>query len=1135
VSRRATIGCLGLAILLVCGLTAHAQTAASASIVGRVIDPQSAVVAGGAVTVRNVETGIERATKTTSDGLYRLDNLAPGTWDVTITAANFAKAIARGVHLNVGDVRDLNFTLQVASANTTVEVTTQMPLIETTKTDVSTVVNESDMARLPVTASPGGGTSAGGSNINDFTTLAVTAPGVRYDQTGNNSDLVGPGSFNNRGNLINIDGGNIIDQVVSTRDAVGASVDEIKEFQVLTNNYNAEYGQAGGLIINAITKSGTNTLHGDFHFFARGRNFSASNKFYNLGLIQAQQDPVTGQCPTPDCSIQGQPRAAFFKHETGFTLGGPFIKNRTFWFVSYEKLLQGSPLTLLPPSQPALTVQQPDDEVMWSAKIDHHLTNNNMVTVRFNAQRLTLDNQLQTAITSTPDALISSVIHDHTLNMALTSTLTPHLVNEARLFWHREVSLTPTKSDQPGVEGPDFYFHGAFCCPQGAPPPGQNRYQGIENVTWIHGTHTVRTGANISYFPYITDFAQAGLGLWDHDLSFSVSPPTGPGGANPPTGFTIAIAGAGYNGIPGRVRTKDNIYGFYVQDTWKLRPNLTMNYGLRWDYEAGAFKGGPIPDGHGGCFQRNGIIPACSSDKNNFQPRIGLAWSPRFDSGLLHKVFGDPERSLISASFGEMTMLAYLNLSLDSLDFDGVTLLTGFVDSSNPWSAQVFAAWPARPSPAVLAPCFVVGGSPSFGRVRPISSNLHNPEIRHVNLSWQREFAHDVALNFQYIGAFGFGQFGEDDSNWPIINADPAHPGFFYFGDRPDQRFGPIRMNANSRTSQYNGGIIDVTKRMSHHFQIHAGYTYSHTIASTEDFYVSESASPGNTKAERADAQLDVRHASNIGMVVDTEKWLGGTWMRHIFNDWSFGIVTQLQSGRPYPISTGDIPFADSRFPEIGNETFQRPSVNADGTLTTAGIAAAGGTNYLISPNGVAACQVAGQPVCPTANTFLAPAGASALGAIDAFTGDIVDFQQVSGNLKRNAGRTGPFYRTDLSVTRSFHIPWREGTRVELRADFFNLFNRANYQGFNANNDLDFLALPALDANNFASCTLCINPISGQYMGRNGQVLHLSDLQHGRVSQNLLNPVFGDPLLGIGDPSTTELPREIQVSIRVRF
>jgi hypothetical protein len=136
--------------------------------------------------------------------------------------------------------------------------------------------------------------------------------------------LIGPGAVNDRGMLINMDGGNIIDQVVSTRDSFGASLEEVREFQVLTNNYNAEYGQAGSVILNVITKSGTNSVHGDGHFYARGRNLGASQFFYNLGNPTA--------------------RAPFFKHEGGFVLGGPFVKDRTFWFVSLEKTHQGVPL-----------------------------------------------------------------------------------------------------------------------------------------------------------------------------------------------------------------------------------------------------------------------------------------------------------------------------------------------------------------------------------------------------------------------------------------------------------------------------------------------------------------------------------------------------------------------------------------------------------------------------------------------------------------------------------------------------------------------------------------------------------------------------------------------------------------------
>jgi hypothetical protein len=326
--------------------------------------------------------------------------------------------------------------------------------------------------------------------------------------------------------------------------------------------------------------------------------------------------------------------------------------------------------------------------------------------------------------------------------------------------------------------------------------------------------------------------------------------------------------------------------------------------------------------------------------------------------------------------------------------------------------------------------------------------------------------------------------------------------------------------------------IVDVTKRMAHHFQVHGGYVYSHTISSTEDFFgVSEPGDPRYINAERADAQSDIRHAVNLGAVVDTTKLTSIPALRWLTNDWQFGVATQLQSGRPWPLSTGDVPYADALFFGIGNESIQRPNVLADGTISTAGIADAFGANYLISSAGVATC-LAALPAgpCPKPNTFLAPAGASALGAVDALSGDVVDFQQVNGNLKRNAGRTNPYYRTDLSVTRSFHIPWRETTVLELRADLFNVFNHTNFNLYNAAPNTSQMVLPSIGPG-WQNCTGCLNPLTGQYIGTNGQALTLAALQHGRISPNLLNPIFN----GLGDPGSTDLAREIQLSLRVRF
>ncbi|MGH9761627.1 MAG: hypothetical protein ACREDR_33285, partial [Blastocatellia bacterium] len=468
--------------------------------------------------------------------MFRFDSLNPGVYDVAVEASGFQKALARAVKLQIGERRDVNFSMLIAGASEQVEITAT-PLVETTKTDVSSVVDDKQVATLPTTTSFNG---IGGVS-NDYAGLAVLAPGVKYDFTSVSSDLVGPGAVNDRSVQVNVDGGNISDQVVSTRDALGASVEEVKEFQVLTNNYNAEYGQAGGIILNVITKSGTNQFHGDGHYYTRGRNFTASTLFYN------QEDAANFR------------RAPFHKYEGGFTAGGPFVKDKTFWFVSFENAHQAVPLTLTPPSG-TTTISQPTLELLWSVKVDHQLNDKNHLSVRYNVQRDLQDSLLvQIANFASPESLVSSVVHDGNLNAALTSTPTSSTVNEFRFFWHRFLSQTPVKSEAPGLSGPNFYQGAAFCCPQGAL---QNRYQFVDNFSWTHGVHTVKVGANISHFPYFSLFTQI------HQGEYLYSQPE-PAGATGPVGspsqFQIGLG-------PAQVNAADNIYGFYAQDTWKIKP-----------------------------------------------------------------------------------------------------------------------------------------------------------------------------------------------------------------------------------------------------------------------------------------------------------------------------------------------------------------------------------------------------------------------------------------------------------------------------------------------------------------------------------------------------------------------------------
>ncbi len=1070
-----------------------------ATITGRVIDPKGNVVPDATVVAKNVDTGIERTAKSTSEGLYRFDGLPPGFYDLSVEVAGFAKALAKAVKLQVGEVKDVNFTLSIGAVTETVTVTAALPLVQTTKTDSSSLLDAKQVAVLPTTTAFTVGGTAGVTGIsNDWAGLAASVPGVKYDFTSILTDLVGPGGLNGRGNLVNVDGANISDQVVSVRDVLGASLEEVKEFQVITNNYNAEYGQAGALILNVITKSGSNGFHGDAHGYFRGRNLTANTFFYNQ---------------SPEARFR---RAPFHKQEGGFTAGGPFVKDRSFWFVSLERAQQGSPLTLTPPGGP-ITVQQPTTELLWSAKWDHQITKKHHLTVRYNVQRDLTDNLLvQVPNTASPESLVSSKIHDNTLNVGMVSTPTPSTVNEARFAWHRFLTSTPDKTTQPGQFGPNFYKGAAFCCPQGGL---QHRFEYIDNLSWTHGTHTVKTGFNISHFPYNSLFQQFHFGRYE---SFKGTPLL-------PTQFTIGVG-------PGFVETTDNIYGLYLQDSWQIRRNFTLNYGYRYDLEDGAFTGGRVNKRGSSCFQGNGIIPACSSDRNNIQPRVGIAWSPNFQSGFLHALFGDPGKSVIRASFAEVTMLAFLNVSLDSLNFDGTNLFT--VSIKDP---SVLAFFPNAPSQAALAP-FTSASRTSFGRVRPIAPDLRNPEFRHANLTISRQIGANLLVDFGYTGVFGFGLFGERDRNFPAVQPDPAHPGFFFLGPRPDPRFAAERVNENSRTSTYHGFTASATKRLSHHFQFQAGYALSKLLATTEDFFgISEPGDPRNIRADRALAQNDVRHQGNFSVVLDTERVFSSAFVRHLFNDWTFGFIGQLQSGRPYPISTGDGAFAGSIFGGVGSESNQRPNILSDGTLSTTNIASASGTNLLISQAAVAQClSFFPASQCPAQTTFLAPAGASGLGPSDSFTADPVDFQFLNGNLVRNAGHSRPFYRFDLSVMRAFRIPRSETMRLELRAEFFNVFNHTNFLLNNSNDVTNVLSIPTPTNSDgtknaaFASarsCTLCINPFTGFLVGADGRVLKLSDLQNGRVSSDIQNSNWG----GLGEPGSTDIARTIQLSIRFRW
>ncbi len=1108
--------------LLLSAQRADAQSAGFAMFAGRAQDPQGASVANATVKATNLETGVVRTTQTTSEGLYRLDNLPPGVYDLAIEARSFTRVQAKNETLLVGELRDINFNLTLAGANESLIVTSEAPLIETTKTDVSTVIDEKDVANLPTTTSY---ESVGGVS-NNFGGLAVSTPGVRYDYTSDSSDLVGPGNVNDRGMTINVDGGNIWDeaQILVARDALGASVEEVKEVQVLTNNYNAEYGQAGSIILNIITKSGTNDFHGDLHAYFRGRNFGASNYFYNLS------DPTS--------------RAPFFKHEYGFTAGGPFIKKRFFWFTSLEDTAQGAPMTSLPFGN-TITIEQPVNELLWSAKVDVNLSDKHLLTARYNVQRDTSSNVLLNTPpgTTDPSGLVNTTIHDSGFNAGLVSTLTTHTVNQARFFWHRFLLSTPTVSTLPAEALPNAYVGADYCCPQG---DYQNRFQYIDNLSWTRGRHAFKFGVNISHFPIYALYQQFHYGEYSNfapGLCTNSFFPQADGQC--PSQFTIGLG-------PGAVNISANIYGGYAQDTWQLRRDITVNYGLRYDKEDGAFTGGTVPDPQvpGGCLQSNGLIPACGSDNSNWQPRLGVAWSPSFENGIGHWLFGDPGKSVIRASAGRITEMVDLNVVVNSQIFDGNNLFTqnitaGLMGSDGVTGQQVLRAYPDSPSASLLA---LFKPSGYYGRVRPISPTLKNPQVDMFGLTYQRQLGSSFTFSIGYQGVFARGLLGEKDTNFPTPVADPAHPGYFYMPNVPDPAFGPIRTVFSDRESGYNALMVTVVKRAAQHFQFQGSYVWSHTLSNGEDFFgLSE---PGNPLAplrlENASAQNDIRNLVNFSFVADTNNLFEAPVARAILSNWTFGLISTLQSGRPFPVSTGDASFTGLNFTDLGSETMQRPNVCTAGSsapgcagapigaLVATNVGSISGTNLEVGPAGVAACVAAGLTNCASLQTtFAAPAGASTSGPTDSFTGTPVDFQYINGNLVRNAGQSLAIYQFDISLSKNIAIPKWNSASLQLKMDVFNLFNHPGFIFNNSFDALNLLRLPALTVNgapnpNFNCAASCLNPFTGLYMGASAQPVTLATFQ--RATYNAAKEFDG-----LGGPAGEVTPRIIQLAVRFRW
>ena len=996
------------------------------TILGTVTDPNGAVVTGARVTARNVDTGIERTTTTDEQGNYTIAELQTGSYELTVRQQGFQPAVVSSVTVGVSAERRVDVSLTVAGADTIVMVASQTQ-VETTSNTLGGTITVKVVTDMPV-------------NGRDFTKFLTLVPGASGDPSGATDS---PGSFGlfsangNRGRANNylLDGTDMNDgyrnlPAINEAGVFGTPatilpLEAISEVAVLSN-FESEYGRNSGAIINIVTKSGTNDFHGSLFEFLRNSRFDARN-FFN---------------PVPD------PQTAFRNNQFGGAVGGPIIRNRTFFYFAYEgqrervglnstarvpdpreiavlsmgvapvnpviaRLLARNPWPA--PNRPLplfdstgapnlfVTTPASNDVDSLIGKIDHQINKNNQLTGRYffgnSNQSFPLailgGNVLPGYNTVTPTRV-------NLISLSYLKIFSETRVNEVRVGYNRFVEgfFPQDRNFDPrtiglnnGIVGPqDFGL--PFISVSGFASIGSTlsvprarvdtNFQALDNFSWKLARHDLKFGYEFRR-TFVNAFFDAGYrGRMNFDSLGDFLQGTLSGGRS--------ARGDSRRG------TFQNSHGTFVQDTFRWRPRITFNLGLRWDYfgvideERKRFSNfdrtrGLVLEGSGGKLY--------NSDWNNFSPRLGVAWD-----------MGGKGKTVVRAGWG----LFYDAFSQDF--FVGQLPFNTF----NPGPAYN----PIGPS-AILFSFSTVpqiqSGVPIFtgysdSDVFAVDRNLRTPYVQNYNLNLQRELFKNGVLQVGYVGSHGTKLFRYRDINQPpnprVTTARPFDNGpfapsggtFFY-----------VNQLETTAISRYNALQTSFNLRNVRGLTSVINYTWSHSIDNASDGqdYVANATQPDNSfraDLERGNSNFDSRHRFVWSFNYDIPSFAPSH--PRVGEGWALNGVLTLRSGNPFHLNynfTGD-------FNGTG-EYFGRPDVVGDPFAGTNG-----------------------------SSRFLNLAAFKVPCTLDA-GGSCIPSTFHFGSLGRNS-LPGPHYRNfDLSLFKTTKIT--EQVKVQVRVEVFNIFNHPNF------------------------------------------------------------------------------------------
>lgn len=981
-------------LMLLPAQSARAQ-GASGTITGTVSDESGGILPGASVTVRNEETGATRELVTGEGGQFRATDLPPGPYAVTASLTGFGAIARRGIVLTVGREAVVDFALKVGQLNDVVTVVGEASTVDTRTSSTGALISEAQIKNLPL-------------NGRSFIELATLTPGVQLTTAGGRNTSAGFGqkiSVNGARytqNLFTLDGTMMNDQFNQAGSATGnmLGVEAIREFQVLTNSFSAEYGRHTGAVVNAATKTGTNSFHGSLFEFHR-------NEVLDANRWEAEQNNL----PKPD----------FQRNQFGLSLGGPLVRDRTFFFTNYEGLREalGVTRTFNVPSlavrnaattiarsyldgypQPNSTSldaqrdqfvrqdQRDTTEHYFVTRLDHRFSANNSMFGRytFNDGEVTDPERVNTGAITKTRLQFMTVEHQAVRGAGLVNRLqVGYTASRLDGFDYVLDGITFPRTTFTDVERGIGNMTIGGLSPWGGSTtnPKFHEFSNIQvsdKVSWNRGAHSLRLGGHMEYQRYdlTSDFTSMGSFVFASINTFLAG--------------TARTFDAVQPGSDTSRRLRQYVFGLFVQDDWRVRSNLTLNLGVRYEPT------GDVTEVDGKLAQLIDFASPTATAKDttvvdrvvknpsyrNVAPRVGFAWD----------VAGNGKTSLRGGA---------------GVFYDLLTANTNFVQNTAVRVPPFFqrsriTGTPAAPIDFPQAYFTQAARLAGNAQLEGIQYEPDQPTMLKWNLNVQRELLERTSIEVGYTGTRGYNLFRQIYTNGrEAIDVDGR---LFVPAGTPlrQPNFGRMRLRVSDAKSWYNGMTVGITRR-DPALQTQVSYT----LGKSED--TGASAIGGNDydneaggsrylfSADRGPSPFDVRHSFVASANWEVPFGRGKGMASALIRDWSIGGLIRLKSGSPFSVQNG-VGLERGRQPDAPDYPDLCPGANPNPVL--------GGATQYFDPR--AFC--------------LQPAG-------------------FIGNAPRNSV-VGPGSATvDLILAR--RIDMGSSRNLQFRVEAFNILNRANF------------------------------------------------------------------------------------------